>query len=441
MTKHSSRHLSYLLLALLTLLAACGTPSGATSGNPHSDGATMANTQAATSQPTPQVQTSCPAAGTARAAVMPALTLGTHPTVVYTWNQATWNQDNTNRQFTNVTLRRYDTTNGTKTDIVTIQSAIISNAQISTDGQWLLFVVGFLVGGSPSHSAVQLVRLDGQYLQTLYCRDGGPGSMPVYWSHDQKTVIIEKFNSSLLSLDLASGTLQTIVTGNLGFQTWIDSTHFIAANILNANSSDLPTLYLVDVTKHDMQTRDLQMVWHGQSNCDSVIPSANPNILYMRQCALIQNQTGARQPSHIISIPLSGSLPAGWPQQIIVSEMSDITGFCLLNQQTILYTVASTVGSGTQGGLWKVSTDGSGKTSHLVTTNDIQPSTEIGLNYSSFSWSNVSRDGTMYAVELGGMANHQSLIFGSINGGNATTIAQADTNLGGVLEIDGWTTM
>src|SRR5258708_34545157 len=51
-------------------------------------------TQSPTPSPTPlpQVQTSCPASGTARAAIMPALALGTLQTVVYTWNQADANR-------------------------------------------------------------------------------------------------------------------------------------------------------------------------------------------------------------------------------------------------------------------------------------------------------------------------------------------------------------
>jgi len=326
---------------------------------------------------------------------------------------------------------------------VTIKNVSISYAQVSTDGQWILFVAGF-----SDHSAIQLVRLDGQYLQTLYCQDEGAGSGIVHWSPDQKTIIIEKYNSSLtnqpiLSLDLASGALHTIVTGVLSFQTWVDDTHFIAAKILSSSSSDPQTLYLIDSTKRDQQVQHLQMVWQQSSDyCYSVITAFNPNVLYMSQCASIQSQTGARQPSHIISIPVSGSLPGGWPQQIVVDEVSDITGVCLLTQQSILYAVGSQVGSGIDGGLWKVSTDGNGKTSHLIVTNDTQPAGDVWLNTSSsFSWSNVSRDKTMYAVRLGGEVNHQSLIFGSVNGGNATTIAQADTNLDGVLEIAGWTTV
>jgi len=41
----------------------------------------------------PAISTSCPASGTARAAYMPSMTLGSHPTIVYIVNEGTFTQD------------------------------------------------------------------------------------------------------------------------------------------------------------------------------------------------------------------------------------------------------------------------------------------------------------------------------------------------------------
>src|SRR2546427_733388 len=61
-------------------------------------------------------------------------------------------------------LKRYDIVTQRKTEIVNLANKSISIAQISTDGQWILFVSQ----GSRS-AALQLIRMDGQGLQTLYC--------------------------------------------------------------------------------------------------------------------------------------------------------------------------------------------------------------------------------------------------------------------------------
>ncbi len=55
------------------------------------------------------------------------------------------------------------------------------------------------------------------------------------------------------------------------------------------------------------------------------------------------------------------------------------------------------------------------------------------------AWSNVSRDGSMYALQRYGGNSNVSLLYGSLNGGNPTSFASiAD---GTQLSIVGWTTM
>src|ERR1051326_1917453 len=79
---------------LLVLLAACGstppttsgsTPTAATTPTQSSTpGGSATSTPVVTTAPVPPTQTACPAAGTARAAVLAPLALSNHPTIVYT---------------------------------------------------------------------------------------------------------------------------------------------------------------------------------------------------------------------------------------------------------------------------------------------------------------------------------------------------------------------
>jgi dipeptidyl aminopeptidase/acylaminoacyl peptidase len=108
----------------------------------------------------PQTQTSCPnpASNSARAAVMRSLARGSDPAIAYIFNTGT--QDNP----AFAELKWYDVAKGTKTVITHLPNDNITGAQVSTDGQWILFVTNY-----PQYAALQLVRMDGQGLQTLYC--------------------------------------------------------------------------------------------------------------------------------------------------------------------------------------------------------------------------------------------------------------------------------
>ncbi|HYL43595.1 MAG TPA: hypothetical protein VEU97_09440, partial [Ktedonobacteraceae bacterium] len=60
----------------------------------------------------PAITTSCPASGTARAAYMPSMTLGSHATIVYIVNEGTYSHP------TYGTLKRYDVVTGSKVEII-----------------------------------------------------------------------------------------------------------------------------------------------------------------------------------------------------------------------------------------------------------------------------------------------------------------------------------
>ena len=96
-------------------------------------------------------------------------------------------------------LKRYDTTTGSTTVIVTVP-AYRDDAQVSADGQWVLFA-------TISHRsfAIQLVRMDGQGLQTLYCSSSGETVWDLEWSPDQKYLAFKDGFQNVYLLTVATG--------------------------------------------------------------------------------------------------------------------------------------------------------------------------------------------------------------------------------------------
>ena len=174
---HLSSLFSGLLLCLLLMLGSgCssqpasgsggnGTPTAPSStASSGSNGGTSAGSTPSQTVQMPPTQTACPATGTARAAVMRPLVLGHDQDLVYIYNEVPRNTSTAVGH-----LRRYDATTGQKTDIVS-SGIRIDQAQVSADGQWVLFLSIPDPRGDNQHSAMlQLVRMDGQGLQTLYC--------------------------------------------------------------------------------------------------------------------------------------------------------------------------------------------------------------------------------------------------------------------------------
>ena len=108
-----------------------------------------------TNTPTPRrryTQTKCPSP--ARAAIRISLNTGKRQTLVYSYNTSS-----------NGVLIRYDIKSRKKTTVLNLANATISNAQLSPDGHFVLFVTQV-----NSQLAIQMVRIDGRSLQTLYLR-------------------------------------------------------------------------------------------------------------------------------------------------------------------------------------------------------------------------------------------------------------------------------
>ena len=203
-TSHISRILTFVLaVCLVCLFVIAASPLHASASGAHSSTTSHATL--------PSISTSCPAAGTARAASLPSMTLGTHATIVYIVNEGSPTP-------TFGTLKRFDVVTGAKVEIVKLASTSISEAQISANGQWVLFVAQ--ISGQVK---LQLIRMDGQFLQTLYC--GGPSQ--VQWSTNQQLIVFAD-GPSVYLLNTTNGVLQVELTSSINPtihpRTWLDNT-------------------------------------------------------------------------------------------------------------------------------------------------------------------------------------------------------------------------
>jgi Tol biopolymer transport system component len=114
------------------------------------------------------------------------------------------------QQSASTLLQRYDVTTGETQTILQMQQAESAlGTNVSPDGQWVLFE-----GSLQGQSALQLVRMDGQQLQTLYCAPPQATVGNLVLSPDQHYLVFSQVNSDetesiLFLLDMRTGKLQT----------------------------------------------------------------------------------------------------------------------------------------------------------------------------------------------------------------------------------------
>lgn len=461
---------STLVCCLLFFLAACSsgnvessttptpttTSHGSQTSSPVSTKPTVAATSPEQTQPMPPTQTSCPVpvSDAARAAVMLPLALGSAPALVYVANTGTQDQP------TSAELKWYDVANGVSTLIIHLPNEAITQAQISRDGQWVLFVAD-----SPQSAALQLVRVDGEGLQTLYCAP--PDSIQgVQWSPDQSQIIFSvRAVSGLLDLyllKLSSGQLlpelvqlNDASTGYLA-RTWADNARVYVTEVsptLQLTTNELG-LYLLDTSKGPHQSpANLLTVSPASalSGCWDFDSDYAATTLAISRCDGNFSYSDIRAgnllgPSSIVR----GTITGGQVLPVYQNSGNAVTQVRFLGYSSslLLFTI-NTVSLSTPGvpvnsapnGIWKMDKDGS-----VTKLGSEDPGYLCELNLSSqYPWANVSRgDGAFYAVQISSLGNGTTpptaLEYGSINGGPLTVFASVN-EFSGSLAIAGWTTM
>lgn len=392
----------------------------------------------------------CPASGRATRSVLPSLTqkTGSHAAIIYAVNEGVGTSST-------AALMRYDTATGQRTTIVRLRGRSIFDAQVSTDGQWVLFM-SVRAGVSPNLQGLHLIRTDGQYFQTLYCNEN-MGIINARWSPDQKLVVFRS-SPGIYLLNISNGQIQLVLANAppdlpLFPRMWLDDTHVYLDNVPAGIAEpsllgDLTTLAILDTSRGaNQRVQNLTAVFHkaypaeaSWYPCYDFAGIPHDANLFFSQCQAtattyrhelvarggpsnlsILSSTGSQQ-KHLMTIP---NLPIVTIRPVDQSS----TGLLLL--------VDNAADSG-QNGLWFVNVDGS----QLVHLQVDDPGQHSFLNPASYySWSNVSRDGTMFALQvMQDASNTDTLLFGSLRGGRLTTLATIQDVTGTRLAIAGWTT-
>lgn len=415
-----------------------GTPQGTTTNNGVTPGTTPNTkgdnvTPGGSTQGMPATQAACPATGSARAFVSAPLVLGNDPTIVYIVNEGSPNAP------TFGTVKRYDTNTGNKVEINKTANTRIDDAQVSADGQWVLFTAH--VAGQ---SELRAVRMDGQGLQTLFCAPAGSRIFGTQWAFSQKLVVFDVGQDAggvtTYLLKMADGSLQKeLVSAAPGLayvpRTWLDFTRVVMVGF--AQNADAPpqNAYLLDTSKGaNQQPNDLQQVVTLGQPCWDFDTSFDSTKLFVNQCTPGQpngSSTVGVQPA------TGGTLNMFFTSSTLAFNVVRVID----RNNTFLLATATNIGMGVSGdtskdGLYKLKTDGSAPL--LLTLNNAGETSNLN-SFSQYFWSNVSRDGKLYALEMSNFSTSTyTLMFGSLNGGTPTTIASIS---GTVLEIAGWTKM
>lgn len=406
--------------------------------------------------PTVELQTTCPDQDKARAAVMPPVRVGNHQNIVYLSQQ-----DNASM------LRRYDVTTGSTTTI--LQTSPIQQANISPDGQWILLI---------SQYTIQLVRVDGQLLQTLYCAPAGMSLGAALLSPDQHSLVFNQMDdqntsiSILYLINLMTGQLHTLLsplqpgypeiaqgqaqtsplssfssshdqkTSDFEVQQlhplagkhfliytpmkWMNnSSVFLRGTMPPGAPAPPPQLYLLRDTNKDVtqQQSDLQLIANSAECQDYDVTPDNQQVV----CSAWPVPGPQGSPYVIKMQPVTG----GTPHVVYQSPTSGPLVARAISNTTLLF-ILDEVGS--PSALWKVNTDGSGLTRLMaVDTQDIF----LRFPYPGYQPQPiVSPDGMLYAIHVSSLSgNVESHLFGHLSGGAPKTFA-LQTGVTGI--VVGW---
>jgi hypothetical protein len=379
---------------------------------------------------------------------MRPLALGNHAIIAYIFNEGTFD----NPSFAE--LKRYDVTTGSKTVILHLPKTNIAEAQVSGDGQWLLFVSN----GSDLRSKLQLMRMDGQGLQTLYCTPDFVQN--VQWSPNQQLVIFSAITITGRAvpylLTQSTGAVQQellLPDEGLGFaaRTWVDNTRIYIVS-LPAGLGSQENLYILDTQKGpQQQVSNLTLVFQGSQPqyCWDFDSDYNATKLISSSCTVSfppgsTEKVFQQGPSSIHAQPITG----GSGSTIFTSQNLAVAQVRLLGytSNTLLLTIedqnfgANITIDTSKNGLWKINTDGSG----LMRLTAEGAGKQSNFNrFTHYPWSNVSIDGSMYALQVTDIQSQDpitTLLFGSLNGGATTNFAFAHAN-SEMVEVAGWTRM
>ena len=382
-----------------------GTPSATAAGTstPQGNGLTSAS-----------VPQTCPKDDAhANSAVMPSLpSQENHQNLVY----LTMNSDKHGNALS--AFQRYDISAHQSRNIVNLPpGGSIEDAQISGDGQWILFLAGYLDAATPPHfiTKMQMVRLDGQDLQTLYC-----STKPIrgiLWFPDASTVVFNLLSPtgvnnqdtplSMYGLDTRTGDLFPILnaTAGTGYTPliWVHQyempyTMFYATNYqfheARGPLDTLPgNLYFFDLNHNPPYTPVLTSKTNG---CQTYALSPDSTRLFISRC---NPASGPQGPSSIQVEEMSNPQHPSSPRTILSQSTLAIFHIAAISNTTLLLDVLNGGTDSSQDGIWELNMDGTGL--RRLTTSGVLTSSTFSQPVAGACqdpWTNVSHDGQFYSV-------------------------------------------
>jgi eukaryotic-like serine/threonine-protein kinase len=368
---------------------------------------------------------------------MAPIALGKQDTFVYIEGKQSYAQGSTT-----YTLKRYTVSTRTTTTIISGPESPAFGGQISIDGQWVI-LNPFILG----QRAIQLVRMDGQGLQTLYC---GGDSGWLQLSPDNKYVAFVGMAGQGQStwtfklLNTTTGTIQTKPHDNTHVLeaplAWLDNTHLYVASGLGPGEGS-QKLSLLDITTGTIkQILDLS----ASDRCIDASHSIDGTQLFTSitsQCQVVGYTPTSNGPSSIQAQSATG----GQAKAIYSTPTYAIKALRVASGTRMLLIMHNASTETSHNGLWKMSTDGTGLTMLSSEAAIIKDAANEEMNFTGLfgwtmdqPWANASRDDAYYSVQVYNHAGNGSvrLLIGSMNGGAPVTFAS-----GPVEAPVGWTMM
>ncbi|GHO99911.1 hypothetical protein KSF_099590 [Reticulibacter mediterranei] len=408
-------------------------------------------TRSAATLQMPPTQTSCPSTGTARAAVMaPYLSQG-HNALVY----AVSFQDIQGTGKRSGTLMRYDSVTGKASPIITVPN-MLTNVQVSGDGQWVIFSA---YGGDPEQ--IQMVRIDGKGLQTLYCTSSSAGLGRILASpgldSERDWRLFFTDGSTMNVLNIPTGKIEQKFSSHHSYRPlmWPNDRNLYLLERGTSNQSGLDgQSSLVSLDTYDpIPASDPRFLGEMSVStfCSDLDIGPDLQTIFTSQCKGYaegdHNADGGppnQGPSTVNRIQQDTTNTSGWskPTAIFTSSTLAVLQVRAVTSSTLLLLVGNGDQYSHQNGLWKINTDGSG-----LQRLSIEMSDRTMFNHcSQYPWSNVARDGSMYAFKTGSTQalGYDKLFVGSLNGGQPTAIAEDGVGTiksDSQLEVAGWTTI
>jgi len=340
----------------------------------------------------------------------------------------------------------FDTQTGKAKPLLSGAANPLSDAQVSTDGQYVLFV---------NAQKLQMIRMDGQGLQTLYCAQTYSTGIPnptlaeLLWSPNQQLAVFEEAPPSggpagpiVRLLNLSTGSVQTIARSPMHIS--------IRLTMLRGNTQVYYTLNeppgavllnnvsALDVTAPtDKNSTEVASI-SGNGWDMNLTPNGNTLILNQWADEPSPAGTGAPQnfplPPSLITAQAAGG---GTLRPIYVSHVHAVTQARVYSNQAMLFGITDLIyGNSPQNGLWKINLDGTG-------LRQVAQLASVVLSSTRTAWASVSRDGTYYTVlnvGVQGVGVQFDLYYASLSGGAPTHIAEITSDRGS-LSSAGWTTV